>query len=87
MGRFDPFALAQVDEMCRLEGLAMDHGNKDTVALVVFCNGQFERAAELQTAANEGSGSDPRYAARLKRYESALASTREAGVRAGENKR
>ena len=87
MGRFDPFALAQVDEMCRLEGLAMDHGNKDTVALVVFCNGQFERAAELQTAANEGSGSDRRYAARLKRYESALASTREAGVRAGENKR
>ncbi|MEQ1632155.1 MAG: hypothetical protein ABL997_07260 [Planctomycetota bacterium] len=87
MGRFAPFALAQVDEMSRLAGDALDNGSKDTVALVAFCNGQYERAVELQKVACEQSNSDPRYAARLQRFEQALASRRAASKPSEPHKR
>lgn len=87
MGRFAPFALAQVDEMARLAGDELDNGSKDTVALVAFCNGQYERAVELQKVACEQSNGDPRYVARLQRYEQALASQRTASKPAEPHKR
>lgn len=78
MGRFDTLALAQAQEMQRQEGDRMDHGNRDTVALVLFLNGQVEAAVELQTAAARGSNNDPEYVGRLTRFENALAAQRAA---------
>jgi hypothetical protein len=80
MGRFDTLALAQCEEMLRQEGDAMDHGNRDTVALVMFVNGRLEQAVELQTVAARGSGDDPRYVGRLTRFENALAAQRAAST-------
>lgn len=73
MGRFPAFALAHADEMARLEDQDLDPGSKDTVALVAFCNGQWKRAIELQREAAAASGGDTRYAARLRRFEGAVA--------------
>lgn len=71
MGRFDPFALAQCEEMLRVEGAAIDSGNKDTVALSMFVNGRFDRAVELQAEASKAAGNNPRYVGRLVRFENA----------------
>lgn len=73
MGRFPAFALAHADEMARLGGKDLDAGSKDTVALVAFCNGQWKRAIELQREAAAASDGDTRYAARLRRFEAAVA--------------
>jgi hypothetical protein len=68
MGRFDTLALAQGEEMLRVEGDAIDFGSKDTVALAMFVNGRIDRAIELQTAAAKGAQNDPVYLGRLNRY-------------------
>jgi hypothetical protein len=73
MGRFDTWALAQCEEMQRLEGDRMSSGNKDTVALAFFLGGRLQTAVELQTEAAKGAEGDPRYLGRLERFRSALA--------------
>ncbi len=85
MGRFDALALAQAEAMLAAEGDGMAPGNKDTVALVLFCNGRIEPAVELQTEAVRASNRDPEYVGRLTRYENALAAAR-AAAKAGTQK-
>jgi len=72
MGRFDCMAMANAEEMLREQQGAMSFGNKDTVALAMFRNGELERAVELQEEAILASGGQPDYAARLARFKSAL---------------
>jgi len=69
LGRFDSLALAQCEEMMRVEGDAIDYGSKDTVALAMFVNGKLDKAIELQTEAAKGAQNDPVYLGRLSRYE------------------
>lgn len=66
MGRFDTLALAQCEEMQRVEQL--DYGSLDTVALAHFVNGKVVEAIEMQTKAAQQSQNDPVYVARLRRY-------------------
>ncbi|HEX5051864.1 MAG TPA: hypothetical protein VFZ65_08845 [Planctomycetota bacterium] len=73
MGRFDTLALAQCQEMERKEGAGMSYGNKDTVALAYFVNGDVEKAVELETVAEKASNGDPEYVGRLARYRAVLA--------------
>ena len=73
MGRFDTLALAQCEEMLRLEGDAIDYGSKDTVALAMFVNGKIDRAIELQSAAAKTAGNDAVYLGRLRRYKATKA--------------
>ena len=73
LGRFDTMALSQCEEMQRREGANLSNGNKDTVALALFLNGKFGEAVELQAVATAGSGHNPRYVGRLKRFEAVLA--------------
>jgi hypothetical protein len=73
LGRFDPFALAQCEEMQRQEGAALDFGSKDTVALALFVNGKVDEAVALQTEATRASNRDPEYVGRLTRFEAVAA--------------
>ena len=73
MGRFDTLALAQCQEMERLEGDGMDFGNKDTVALAYFVNGHLDKAIEMQSEASKASGNNPVYVGRLTRYKASKA--------------
>ncbi len=68
MGRFDTLALAQAEEMLRVEGANIDYGSKDTVALAMFVNGRVDRAVELQTEATDASGNQATYVGRLTRF-------------------
>ncbi|HEB53752.1 MAG TPA: hypothetical protein ENI87_10920 [bacterium] len=68
MGRFDTLALAQCEEMQRIEGDAIDPGSKDTVALALFVNGRIDEAVALQTEAAKESGDTETYVGRLTRY-------------------
>ncbi|MFT4511355.1 MAG: hypothetical protein ACI89X_004278 [Planctomycetota bacterium] len=72
MGRFDSMALAQCEEMLRVEK-NIDFGSMDTVALAHFISGQVQKAIEMQTPAMKQSGNDSVYAARLRRYEATKA--------------
>ncbi|MGE3174004.1 MAG: hypothetical protein AB7O97_15365 [Planctomycetota bacterium] len=72
MGRFPTLALAQVETMVEQDGDRMSYGNMDTVALVMFLNGRYQRAVELQTRAAQAAAGDPRYQGRLRRFEAAL---------------
>tara|TARA_R110002073_G_scaffold802_6_gene5827 strand:+ start:117 stop:1601 length:1485 start_codon:yes stop_codon:yes gene_type:complete len=72
MGRFDTMALAQCEEMLRVDK-NIDYGSMDTVALAHFVNGLVQKAVEMQTTASKQSGNDPVYVARLKRYQATLA--------------
>lgn len=67
MGRFDTLALAQCEQMQRVEKL--DFGSMDTVALAHFVNGKVDEAIELQTTAAQQSQNNPIYLARLRRYQ------------------
>lgn len=73
MGRFDTLALAQAEEMLRVEGAGIDYGSKDTVALAYFVNGRVAQAAELQAEATQASGDRSTYVGRLTRYRQTLA--------------
>ena len=73
MGRFDTLALAQCDEIQRLEGGALDFVSVDTVALAMFVNGRVARAVELQTGAVKAFPNDAAYEARLLRYRATAA--------------
>ncbi|HZN37157.1 MAG TPA: hypothetical protein VFD82_00050 [Planctomycetota bacterium] len=73
VGRFDPFALAQCEEMQRREGQALDYGSKDTVALALFVNGKVDEAVTLQTEATRASNRDPEYVGRLTRFQAVAA--------------
>ena len=68
MGRFDTLALAQCEQMQRVEGAALDFGSQDTVALAMFVNGRIDEAIELQSAAAKAAGNSPVYLGRLQRY-------------------
>ena len=69
MGRFDSLALAQAEEMLRVEGAGIDFGSKDTVALAYFVNGRIDEAVELQSEATQASGNQATYLGRLTRFE------------------
>jgi len=73
MGRFDTFALAQCEEMLRIEGEAMSFGSKDTMALALFRNGKIQEAVDLQTAAAAANNQEAVYVGRLTRYRAVLA--------------
>ncbi|MEO6593493.1 MAG: hypothetical protein ABIP94_01930 [Planctomycetota bacterium] len=73
MGRFDTLALAQCEELARQFGAQLSYGNKDTVALAYFVNGQVEKAVELQTEATKASNQQPTYVGRLTRFRAVLA--------------
>jgi len=66
MGRFDSLALAQCEQMQRVE--QVDYGSMDTIALAHFVNGKVKEAIEMQTKAAQDSQNDPVYVARLRRY-------------------
>lgn len=68
MGRFDSMALAQCEEMMRVDK-NIDYGSMDTVALAHFVNGNLQKAIELEAPATQQSGNDPAYVARLARYQ------------------
>lgn len=72
MGRFDTMALAQCEEMLRVDK-NIDYGSMDTVALAHFVNGKLAQAVEMQTDAAKQSGNDPVYIGRLTRYRATLA--------------
>lgn len=72
MGRFDTMALAQCEEMVRVEGDGIDDASLDTVALAYFANGNIVKALELQKAAAAASNNDPSYVGRLTRYAGTL---------------
>ena len=69
MGRFDTLALAQCEEMLRVEGAGIDYNSKDTTALACYLNGQLERAIEMQTEVVKVARGTDTYAARLRRFE------------------
>lgn len=73
MGRFDPFALAQCEEMQRQAGDGLDYGSKDTVALALFLNDKVDEAVTLQTEATRASNRDPEYVGRLTRFQAVAA--------------
>ena len=73
LGRFDTYALAQCEEMQRLQGANISNGNKDTVALALFLNGKVQEAVELQTVAAAASNHAPQYVGRLTRFQAVLA--------------
>jgi hypothetical protein len=73
VGRFDPFALAQCEEMQRQAGQGLDYGSKDTVALAMFVNGKIDEAVTLQTEATHASRRDPEYVGRLTRFQAVAA--------------
>ncbi len=73
MGRYPAFALALADGLQQKAGETLDPIYRDTVALAAFCAGQWERAVAEQRLAVEAEGGSSRYAARLRRYEGALA--------------
>jgi hypothetical protein len=73
VGRFDPFALAQCEEMQRQAGQGLDFGSKDTVALALFVNGKIDEAVELQTEATKESNREPVYVGRLTRFQAVAA--------------
>ncbi|MFT4841579.1 MAG: hypothetical protein ACI90M_002042 [Candidatus Azotimanducaceae bacterium] len=72
MGRFDSMALAQCEEMLRVDKNT-DYGSMDTVALAHFVNGKLKKAIEMETPAAQQSGDNPIYVARLTRYKATLA--------------
>lgn len=69
MGRFDTLALAQCEEMLRVEGAGIDFNSQDTCALAFFRNGRVDRAVELQKEVVRVAGGNAAYLGRLRRYE------------------
>lgn len=66
MGRFNTLALAQCEQMLRVE--QPNFVSMDTIALAHFVNGKVDKAIEIQTTAAQQSLNDPIYVARLRRY-------------------
>ncbi|HLQ38103.1 MAG TPA: hypothetical protein VK348_09895, partial [Planctomycetota bacterium] len=87
MGRFDSFALAQCEELQRVEGANISAGNQDTVALALFRNGRIDAAIELQTTAAQRAGNMPTYAGRLERYRQTKALRADGKQDGGERRR
>ncbi|MBK8097275.1 MAG: hypothetical protein IPK26_09215 [Planctomycetes bacterium] len=69
MGHHDQLALGLVEALVQQEGAGLSFGNRDTVALVLFLNGQIDAAIEHQQQASEQGGNQKEYVARLQRYE------------------
>lgn len=84
MGRFDTLALAQCEQMQRVE--KPDYGSMDTIALALFVNGKVDEAIEMQTTAAQQSQNDPIYVARLRRYKETKAAMHDRQKKANQKK-
>ena len=66
---YDTLALAQCQEMERVEGQGIDYNSMDTCSMAYYLNGHVQKAAEMQDAVKQAGGTSSTYTARLRRYE------------------